>query len=136
MSNAVRGLIAALLALGLLLPAGAADITGQVVQATPAERAESQTKALAEALALDANQEKQLRAINLRYSEQIEALSDQGLDEQELFNRIQELLRAKSNETKALLTAEQLQRYQQREAESRELVRRVIEKREAQRTTP
>ena len=105
------------------------DILEQIRHSTPLERAEAQAEVLSDVLGLTPQQSGELIQINLKYSTRIQALMDKGVEDTVLYLNIQEFADAKDNEIKALLTNQQVRRYEAHKAKLRQIVEDVIQMR-------
>ena len=105
------------------------DIIEQIQSSSPRERAEAQAYVLADVLDLSPRQTRKLTDINLKYSNRIQKLMDEGADESVLFAEIEKSSLAKDEEIFALLTKTQARRYEAHKAKLRRIVEDLIEKR-------
>jgi hypothetical protein len=126
----VFGLILA----GPILVIGAAhaqntELVDQFYDTTPLERAEAQTEVLVDVLELDPRQAGELVPIILKYSKKVQRLIRQGASDAILYHEIQKFSEAKDEEIVALLTKEQVVRYQDYKAKLRRIVADVIQRR-------
>ena len=105
------------------------DIIEQIKSTSPQERAEAQAEVLTDVLQLTPRQAEKLVEINLNYSNQIQQMIDQGVQDTVLFTSIQELSKRKDEEIKGLLTKDQIHRYEAHRANLQKMVDDVIRKR-------
>lgn len=105
------------------------DIIEQIRNSTPQERAEAQAEVLSEVLELSPEQTERLIQINLKYSNRVQKLIDQDVEDTVMFINVQESAQEKDKEIKALLTKEQVRRYEAHTANLRKIVEDVIQKR-------
>lgn len=106
-----------------------ADVLEQIQNSTPLERAEAQAEVLTDVLDLNPRQSGEVVRINLKYSTRIQALMDKGVEDTVLFINIQEFAAAKDKEIQALLTKQQVRRYEAHKAKLRQIVEDVIQMR-------
>jgi hypothetical protein len=119
---------------GLFLALGVAraqntELVDQFYDTTPLERAEAQAEVLVDVLELDPSQAGELVPIILKYSSKIQRLIRQGASDAILYHEIQKFSGAKDKEIVALLTKEQVVRYQDYKARLRKIVADVIQRR-------
>jgi hypothetical protein len=119
---------------GLILAVGAAhgqntELIDQFYDTTPLERAEAQAEVLVDVLELDPRQAGELVPIILKYSKKIQRLIRQGASDAVMYHEIQKFSDAKDEEIVALLTKEQVVRYQDYKAKLRRIVADVIQRR-------
>ena len=109
-TNTVRML---LIAAGLLLAAPAwCQELEQIAKVPPHERAEIQTKFMAEKLELTAEERTKVEAINQKYADQMQPVLEGQLIPFERMREVKKLEEAKDGELKAVLTPSQYQTYE------------------------
>lgn len=107
--------------------AQSADVMEDIKNSTAQERAEAQAEVLSDVLKLDPKQKQQLIEVNLKYSEQVQQLIDKGAEDTVVFVAIQQYARVKDDEIKALLTEDQIKRYEDHKARLRRIIEDVIQ---------
>jgi len=105
------------------------ELVDQFYNTTPRERAEAQTEVLADVLKLDPRQAGELVEIILKYSKRVQRLINQGASDAILYHEVQKFSEARDQEIVALLTKEQVVRYEEYKARLRKIVADVIQRR-------
>jgi hypothetical protein len=101
----------------------------QLLNSTPEERARQQTQQLKQTLALTADQETAVAAINLTYARQMQPLIDNGPRNQETMQQVRRIRAAKDQQLLRVLNEQQRKEYEAQNEERRD---RIMEQRRNQ----
>lgn len=83
----------------------------RMAASTPEQRAERQTAQMKTQLALTAEQEKSVAAINLKYAQEAQKMMTSGDRNRGMMKQARETMEAKDGELKAVLSKDQYQQY-------------------------
>jgi Spy/CpxP family protein refolding chaperone len=95
----------------------------QLLNSTPEQRATRQTQQMKQALALTAEQEKTIAAINLKYARQMQPVIDQRQRNRETMKQVRMMAQERDAELSKVLTDSQLKQYNEQRDDRRDRLR-------------
>ncbi len=101
----------------------------RLASVTPEQRADRQTAQMKKRLALTAEQEPTVAAINLKYAKQMQTLIETGGRNRQTLKQISDITESKDAELKTVFTADQYKQYETLRDEQKDRVKEMRGKR-------